>query len=108
LFFIFKGGNMHNNVVIALQRYFVSKGYLAVCINFRGCGNSKGRTSWTGMPEREDYYGVIDFITKDDNEHMKDYPKVSSILLCVSLVVLVLIEGWEGRCVHVEDDIVKY
>ncbi|KAI8879138.1 hypothetical protein K501DRAFT_287515 [Backusella circina FSU 941] len=73
---------MHNNVVISLQRYFVSKGYLTVCINFRGCGNSKGRTSWTGMPEREDYYGVIDFITKDNNERMKGYPKVSSVILC--------------------------
>ncbi|KAF9581973.1 hypothetical protein BGW38_000825 [Lunasporangiospora selenospora] len=30
--------------------------------NFRGCGKSKGRTSWTGEAEREDYQTVIDFL----------------------------------------------
>ncbi|KAI9490599.1 Alpha/Beta hydrolase protein [Zychaea mexicana] len=53
---------MHNNVVIALHKYFASKGFITACINFRGCGRSKGRTSWTGVPERGDYEGVIQYI----------------------------------------------
>ncbi|KAI9260526.1 Alpha/Beta hydrolase protein [Phascolomyces articulosus] len=56
------GGNMRNNVIIALHNYFASKGYVTVCINFRGCGHSKGRTSWTGMPERGDYEAVIQYL----------------------------------------------
>ncbi|OAD06179.1 hypothetical protein MUCCIDRAFT_106744 [Mucor lusitanicus CBS 277.49] len=52
------GGNMNNNVVIALQQYFRSKGYVTICMNFRGCGKSKGRTSWTAMAEREDYMSI--------------------------------------------------
>ncbi|KAI8602115.1 hypothetical protein EDD21DRAFT_372744 [Dissophora ornata] len=30
--------------------------------NFRGCGKSKGKTSWTGEAEREDYQTIIDFL----------------------------------------------
>ncbi|KAG0298130.1 hypothetical protein BGZ98_000320 [Dissophora globulifera] len=30
--------------------------------NFRGCGKSKGKTSWTGEAEREDYQTVVDFL----------------------------------------------
>ncbi|KAI8139084.1 Alpha/Beta hydrolase protein [Fennellomyces sp. T-0311] len=53
---------MRNNVVMALHNYFASKGFITVCINFRGCGKSKGRTSWTGMPERGDYEAVIEYL----------------------------------------------
>ncbi|KAG2224939.1 hypothetical protein INT45_010888 [Circinella minor] len=48
------GGNMRNNVIIALHNYFSSKGFITAW-----CGHSKGRTSWTGMPERGDYEAVI-------------------------------------------------
>ncbi|KAK3843685.1 MAG: hypothetical protein J3R72DRAFT_107561 [Linnemannia gamsii] len=30
--------------------------------NFRGCGKSKGKTSWFGEAEREDYQTVVDFL----------------------------------------------
>ncbi|KAG0003953.1 hypothetical protein BGZ80_004984 [Entomortierella chlamydospora] len=34
-----------------------------VCaLNFRGCGKSKGRTSWFGEAEREDYQTIVDFL----------------------------------------------
>jgi alpha/beta superfamily hydrolase len=73
------GGNMNNNVVIAIQRHFLSCGYITACINFRGCGKSKGKTSWTGLPEREDYISVMDYLLKGE-----DYPKVNHLVLCVS------------------------
>ncbi|KAI7906479.1 Alpha/Beta hydrolase protein [Cokeromyces recurvatus] len=73
------GGSMNNNVVIELQKYFHSKGYVTACMNFRGCGNSKGRTSWTGMPEREDYISVMNYLLRlDDN----NYPLVNQLILC--------------------------
>lgn len=46
---------------------------------FRGCGRSKGRTSWTGMPERGDYQAVIDHLLKADK-----YPKPSHLIISVS------------------------
>ncbi|KAG0372099.1 hypothetical protein BGX24_000740 [Mortierella sp. AD032] len=30
--------------------------------NFRGCGKSKGKTSWFGEAEREDYQTIVDFL----------------------------------------------
>ncbi|KAI8080163.1 uncharacterized protein B0P05DRAFT_540214 [Gilbertella persicaria] len=77
------GGNMKNNVVIALQRYFISKGYVAICMNFRGCGNSKGRTSWTGMPERQDYQAVIHYAL--DHNTLDIFPEINSLILCVCM-----------------------
>ncbi|KAI9474303.1 MAG: hypothetical protein EXX96DRAFT_488543 [Benjaminiella poitrasii] len=76
------GGSMNNNVVIALQRYFLSEGYVTVCINFRGCGNSKGKTSWTGMPERKDYISVMNYMLQLNDIN---YPSVNSLILCVWL-----------------------
>lgn len=73
---------MNNNVVIALQQYFKSKGYVTICMNFRGCGKSKGRTSWTGMPEREDYMAVVD-CALDENE-LQTYPRINKLILCVN------------------------
>ena len=29
------GGNMRNNVIIALHNYFASKGFITACVNFR-------------------------------------------------------------------------
>ncbi|KAG1441148.1 hypothetical protein G6F56_011615 [Rhizopus delemar] len=57
--------------------------YITVCLNFRGCGKSQGRTSWTGMPEREDYSSVIDFIL-DQHEDYKNlnFPQVNSLIIC--------------------------
>ncbi|KAL9541367.1 hypothetical protein MBANPS3_009162 [Mucor bainieri] len=77
------GGNMHNNVVIALQQYFRSKGYVTICMNFRGCGKSKGRTSWTAMAEREDYMSVVDYAL--DESTLQDYPSINRLILCASI-----------------------
>ncbi|KAK4511063.1 uncharacterized protein ATC70_012273 [Mucor velutinosus] len=74
------GGNMNNNVVIALQRYFRSKGYVTICMNFRGCGKSKGRTSWTAMAEREDYMSVVDYAL--DDGALQEYPRINRLILC--------------------------
>ncbi|KAG0086663.1 hypothetical protein BGZ92_007977 [Podila epicladia] len=40
----------------------VSLACVICAFNFRGCGKSKGRTSWFGEAEREDYQTVIDFL----------------------------------------------
>lgn len=78
------GGNMNNNVVIALQQYFRSKGYVTICMNFRGCGKSKGRTSWTAMAEREDYNSVVSYALNDNA--MQEYPSINRFILCASIV----------------------
>ncbi|KAI9594059.1 Alpha/Beta hydrolase protein [Syncephalis fuscata] len=56
------GGNSHNNVVQALRYHFVERGYVAVTLNFRGCGRSKGRTSWRGQSENEDLNTIVKII----------------------------------------------
>lgn len=75
------GGNMHHFVITAIQQHFLSLGYLTVCINFRGCGKSKGKTSWTGMAERDDYISVMEYLLADNQ--LQNYPQVSHLLLCV-------------------------
>ncbi|KAG0024825.1 hypothetical protein BGZ81_007584 [Podila clonocystis] len=40
----------------------VSLACVICAFNFRGCGKSKGRTSWFGEAEREDYQTIIDFL----------------------------------------------
>lgn len=69
---------MNNNVVISIQRHFLSKGYITACLNFRGCGESQGKTSWTGLPERQDYISVLDYLLLKDSK----YPKVNKLILC--------------------------
>ncbi|KAI8054984.1 Alpha/Beta hydrolase protein [Syncephalis plumigaleata] len=56
------GGNSYNNVVQALRNHFTEKGYIAVTFNFRGCGRSKGRTSWRGQGENEDLNTIVECI----------------------------------------------
>lgn len=76
---------MRNNVVIAVQKYFQSQGYITVCLNFRGCGRSEGRTSWTGMPEREDYISVMHFILRNNSDYQAlNLPTVNQLILCVN------------------------
>lgn len=76
------GGNVHNNVVMAIQRHFEGKGYVTACINFRGCGKSKGRTSWTAMPERDDYISVMDFLLGSKEYNELELPKINQLVLC--------------------------
>ncbi|KAF9151258.1 hypothetical protein BG015_006894 [Linnemannia schmuckeri] len=48
--------------------------------NFRGCGKSKGSTSWFGEAEREDYQTVVDFLqsgsrTGTSTSHLNNSPE---------------------------------
>ncbi|KAF9273418.1 hypothetical protein BGZ68_001526 [Mortierella alpina] len=83
------GGSYNNNVVGALLQWFetyslqtldhsstpgdptsrtkcqtkpVSLACVICAFNFRGCGKSKGRTSWFGEAERDDYQTIVDFL----------------------------------------------
>jgi alpha/beta superfamily hydrolase len=76
---------MNNNVVIAIQRHFLSLGYITACINFRGCGKSKGKTSWTGMSERDDYITVMDYLLSSNEK----YPKINQFVICVCLFLFI-------------------
>ena len=51
----------------------------SVCEYFRGCGHSKGRTSWTGIPERGDYQAVMDHLMKASK-----YPRPTHLIISVS------------------------
>lgn len=78
---------MHNNVVIAIQRHFLNKGYVTVCFNFRGCGNSKGRTSWTAMPERADYASVVRYLLESEAFQISSYPTINQLIICVNICI---------------------
>ncbi|KAG0046414.1 hypothetical protein BGZ83_008427 [Gryganskiella cystojenkinii] len=79
------GGSYNNNVVGALMQWFetqplqikneearfdensyntrtVPLACVICAVNFRGCGKSKGKTSWTGEAERQDYQTAVDFL----------------------------------------------
>ncbi|KAF9952704.1 hypothetical protein BGZ72_005992 [Mortierella alpina] len=84
------GGSYNNNVVGALLQWFetyslqtlghsstsdsptsrtksqsipvLSLACVICAFNFRGCGKSKGRTSWFGEAERDDYQTIVDFL----------------------------------------------
>ncbi len=53
------GGDLHNNVVGALQRGLAAAGAITVRFNFRGVGASGGTHSG-GAREREDYLAALD------------------------------------------------
>lgn len=57
------GGNMDNNVVLAVCRGVIQKGLAALRFNFRGVGRSKGRFG-QGIGERKDVKEAISFIEK--------------------------------------------
>jgi len=52
------GGTRHDPVVQHISAVLVAHGFIASTFNFRGCGHSKGRTSWTGKAETGDYAAV--------------------------------------------------
>ncbi|TGZ81856.1 hypothetical protein EX30DRAFT_330465 [Ascodesmis nigricans] len=52
------GGSLHDFVVTHLAATLLEVGFVVVTFNFRGAGRTKGRTSWTGRPERGDYAAV--------------------------------------------------
>lgn len=109
----FAGGSIVNNVVQTLHRYFASRNYVTASFNFRyvlgfciisifwqnrtvltktistfvrGSGRSGGRTSWTAMPERQDYMAVLEYL-----HNSKEYPEISSVIMCVSVCNLYIL-----------------
>ncbi|KAK6333066.1 hypothetical protein TWF718_010890 [Orbilia javanica] len=58
------GGTWDDPVVLSLVALLARKGYVVATFNFCGAGNSKGKTSWTGEREREEYATVAAFVTK--------------------------------------------
>ncbi len=55
------GGNMHNNVVRAVKKGLLNRGFGCLRFNFRGTGRSWG-THGNGIDEEEDVLAAIDFV----------------------------------------------
>ena len=55
------GGNMDNNVVLALAFALVEQGFAVFRFNFRGVGNSEGEHT-KGEKEHEEAQGALDFM----------------------------------------------
>ena len=55
------GGDMHNNVVVAMARVYRQKGYTTLRFNFRGVGNSQGSYG-DGVGEQEDVRAAISYL----------------------------------------------
>ncbi|KAF3918362.1 hypothetical protein ABW21_db0208462 [Orbilia brochopaga] len=58
------GGNWDDPVVLGLVGLLIARGYVVATFNFGGAGNSKGKTSWTGTPEREEFATVAAFLVR--------------------------------------------
>jgi alpha/beta superfamily hydrolase len=61
------GGDMHNNVVEALQGPLAQQGFSTLRFNFRGVGESAGEYG-EGAREAEDVHGAVDFIAHEAGE----------------------------------------
>lgn len=59
------GGNMNNNVVMAIHYALVGRGIAALRFNFRGVGASEGRFA-DGVGEQNDVRAAFDFLAADD------------------------------------------
>lgn len=57
------GGDMHNNVVQALQSSFATRGFSTLRFNLRGVGRSEG-VYGEGTGELDDVRGAVDFVTE--------------------------------------------
>ncbi|KAL7954056.1 Alpha/Beta hydrolase protein [Trichoderma compactum] len=56
------GGSFDDGLVDIVASQLLRKGYLLGTFNFRGAGQSAGRTSWTAKPERDDYISFVGFM----------------------------------------------
>lgn len=56
------GGCYDDPVVETLAATLLRQGFLVGSFNFRGAGNSGGRTSWTSKAERSDYMSFVGFV----------------------------------------------
>ncbi len=59
------GGNMHNNVVRAVRKGLLERGFVCLRFNFRGTGGSWGAYT-NGIGELEDVKAAVDFIISQD------------------------------------------
>jgi alpha/beta superfamily hydrolase len=57
------GGDMHNNVVCAIEEGFADKGFTTLRFNFRGVGASEGSYG-EGQGEVEDLVGAVEFLKR--------------------------------------------
>ncbi len=57
------GGDMNNNVVVAVSKALVEKGIYALRFNFRGVGKSTGKQG-DGTGEKEDALAAVSFLSK--------------------------------------------
>lgn len=55
------GGCYDDVVVLSAAAEILKQGFVVGTFNFRGAGSSKGRTSWQGKPETEDYFSYVGF-----------------------------------------------
>lgn len=55
------GGDMHNNVVNAIEEGFADQGFTTLRFNFRGVGGSEGSYG-EGQGEVEDLVGAVEFL----------------------------------------------
>jgi alpha/beta superfamily hydrolase len=60
------GGDMHNNVVGALQRSLTGVGFSTLRFNFRGVGGGEGSYA-DGLGEEEDVRGAVAFVKEKEN-----------------------------------------
>ncbi|KAI9896294.1 hypothetical protein N3K66_008466 [Trichothecium roseum] len=56
------GGSYEDFLVEEVASLLVQKGFVVATFNFRGAGNSGGKTSWSSRPERDDYATVAGFL----------------------------------------------
>ncbi|KAJ2517853.1 hypothetical protein H4217_003690 [Coemansia sp. RSA 1939] len=56
------GGQFRNNVIYELRSRLDQRAAVSVALNLRGAGGSGGKTSWTGLAEREDICSVLDML----------------------------------------------
>ncbi|KXT08707.1 hypothetical protein AC579_1571 [Pseudocercospora musae] len=49
------GGCYDDDTVLSITECLLKQGYVVLTFNFRGAGDSAGKTSWTGKPEVDDY-----------------------------------------------------
>ncbi|RFU74802.1 phosphatidylinositol-glycan biosynthesis class s [Trichoderma arundinaceum] len=56
------GGSFDDPLLDIVAGQLLRKGYLLGTFNFRGAGQSAGRTSWTAKPERDDYISFVGFM----------------------------------------------
>ena len=57
------GGCQDDHIVTATASTLLRLGFMVATFDFRGAGDSPGRTSWTGKAERSDYMSVAGFLT---------------------------------------------